>query len=88
VFTQHMPEHFTRSFAARLDRVGVVRVHEAAHGQPLLPGHALLAPGGQHLSVKRAGDQLIAQLSGEIAELDPWLRRSADSRHRSRCCWA
>jgi two-component system chemotaxis response regulator CheB len=65
VITQHMPEHFTRSFAARLDRVGVVRVHEAAHGQPLLPGHALLAPGGQHLSVKRAGDQLIAQLSGD-----------------------
>ena len=65
VIAQHMPEHFTRSFAARLDRVGVVRVHEAAHGQPLLPGHALLAPGGQHLTVKRVGDQLVAQLSGE-----------------------
>ena len=65
VIAQHMPEHFTRSFAARLDRVGVVRVNEAAHGQPLLPGHALLAPGGQHLTVKRVGDQLVAQLSGE-----------------------
>lgn len=65
VIAQHMPEHFTRSFAARLDRLGVLRVHEAAHGQPLLPGTALLAPGGQHLTVKRVGDQLLAQLSGE-----------------------
>lgn len=56
VITQHMPPNFTRSFAARLDRMVAPKVAEAWHGAPLLAGHVYLAPGGDmHLEV--AGSQ-------------------------------
>ncbi|MEG3091497.1 protein-glutamate methylesterase/protein-glutamine glutaminase [Sphingomonas sp. PB1R3] len=48
VIVQHMPATFTTSFAARLDRLSQPTVAEARHGQPLLPGHVYLAPGGTH----------------------------------------
>lgn len=55
VITQHMPPTFTASFAARLDKLCAISVHEARNGQPLLPGHAYIAPGGLHLEVARQG---------------------------------
>ncbi len=51
----HMPEGFTKSFAARLDRCCAVRVSEAKNGDRVMPGHVLLAPGNFHLSVARSG---------------------------------
>jgi two-component system chemotaxis response regulator CheB len=52
VVTQHMPATFTKSFAARLDRASAATVTEAADGDPLLPGHIYIAPGGDaHLEV-------------------------------------
>lgn len=54
VITQHMPGTFTRSFAARLDKLSAASVKEAEDGDPLLPGHVYLAPGGAfHLEVAR-----------------------------------
>jgi two-component system chemotaxis response regulator CheB len=50
---QHMPPGFTRSLALRLNSGGKLTVHEAAHGDRLLAGHAYLAPGGFHLRVRR-----------------------------------
>lgn len=55
VIVQHMPPGFTRSFAARLDASCRIRVHEARDGDRILPGHALLAPGGLHMAVRRSG---------------------------------
>lgn len=56
VVTQHMPETFTRSFAARLNRVCAAEVSEAADGAPLLPGRIYLAPGGPaHLQIAGSG---------------------------------
>jgi two-component system chemotaxis response regulator CheB len=52
---QHMPEKFTASFAERLDRLSEIRVKEAATGDRVLPGTALIAPGGHHLIIKRSG---------------------------------
>lgn len=52
---QHMPANFTRSFAERLDRICQIRVHEARDGDRILPGHALLAPGGLQMAVIRSG---------------------------------
>ncbi len=48
VITQHMPATFTRSFAARLDKVAAATVTEAVDGAPLKTGHIYLAPGGSH----------------------------------------
>ncbi|XVU28874.1 protein-glutamate methylesterase/protein-glutamine glutaminase [Actinoplanes sp. CA-054009] len=53
VVVQHMPEKFTAAFAARLDTMCRVRVREATDGEPVLPGHVLVAPGGRHLEVLR-----------------------------------
>lgn len=56
VITQHMPEHFTTSFAARLDRLCAPKVTEATDGAPLLAGQIYLAPGGgAHLEVGGLG---------------------------------
>jgi two-component system chemotaxis response regulator CheB len=55
VIVQHMPEAFTRQFAERLDAACRIRVHEAKDGDRILPGHALLAPGGHHMAVARRG---------------------------------
>lgn len=52
---QHMPERFTASFADRLNRLSVIEVKEAANGDRILPGRALIAPGGKHMMVKRSG---------------------------------
>lgn len=53
VITQHMPPGFTASFAARLDSLSRLHVKEAVDGEPVLQGHAYIAPGGRHLSVAR-----------------------------------
>ena len=62
---QHMPENFTRMFAERLNGLCSITVKEAEHNDPILPGHAYIAPGGKHLWVKREGAQLLAKLSTE-----------------------
>jgi two-component system chemotaxis response regulator CheB len=55
VIVQHMPEAFTHQFAARLDSLCKIRVKEAQDGDRILPGHALLAPGGHHMTAVRKG---------------------------------
>lgn len=52
---QHMPVGFTASLAARLDRVGTMRVREAADGDVLEPGLAYIAPGGIHMKISSDG---------------------------------
>lgn len=55
VIVQHMPEHFTRSFAERLDSLSTISIKEAEDGDRIIPGHALLAPGNKHLLLYRSG---------------------------------
>lgn len=57
VIVQHMPEKFTASFAQRLDSLCEIRVREAEHNDRVLPGQALIAPGGRHMLIKRSGAQ-------------------------------
>ncbi len=52
---QHMPEHFTRSFANRLNDLCDIEVKEAENGDTLHPGRALIAPGNYHMLLKRSG---------------------------------
>jgi two-component system chemotaxis response regulator CheB len=65
LIVQHMPENFTRMFAERLNGLCKINVKEAEHNDPILPGHAYIAPGGKHLWVKRDEGQLLAKLSTE-----------------------
>ena len=55
VIVQHMPERFTAAFADRLNRICEIEVREAKSNDRIIPGRALLAPGGKHLAVKRSG---------------------------------
>ena len=51
VVAQHMPPRFTRTFAARLDRTGVVHVSEAKQYERLARGHAYVCPGGRCIEI-------------------------------------
>jgi len=62
VVVQHMPEAFTAAFARRLDTLCRIEVKEAADGDRLLPGRALVAPGNRHLAVRRSGALYFAEL--------------------------
>lgn len=66
IVTQHLPESFTASFAARLDRICAPKIAEATDGQPLMPGHVYLAPGGKkHLEITGIGQFRCKLSSGE-----------------------
>lgn len=55
VIVQHMPEKFTAMFADRLNGLCQIEVREAKHGDRVLPGLALIAPGGRHMQLNRSG---------------------------------
>jgi two-component system chemotaxis response regulator CheB len=55
VIVQHMPENFTAAFAKRLDGLCQIEVKEAADGDRVLTGRALIAPGNKHTLLKRSG---------------------------------
>lgn len=57
VIVQHMPEQFTAAFAQRLNQLCDITVQEAQNGDRVLPGHALIAPGGRHMLLRRSGAQ-------------------------------
>lgn len=63
VIAQHMPEAFTKSFAARLDSLCKITVKEAEGNERILPGHAYIAPGHSHLLLKRSGANYMTELS-------------------------
>lgn len=55
VIVQHMPAHFTSSFAERLDSLCQFQVKEAQDGDRVVPGKVLIAPGGYHMLLQRSG---------------------------------
>lgn len=55
VLIQHMPATFTQAFADRLNSLCKISVKEAADGDLLRPGLALLAPGGKQLMIGKGG---------------------------------
>jgi two-component system chemotaxis response regulator CheB len=63
LITQHMPAGFTKSFAQRLDGLCRISVKQAEHGERILPGHAYIAPGDQHLLLSRRGADFVTVLS-------------------------
>jgi two-component system chemotaxis response regulator CheB len=62
VVVQHMPEMFTAMFAERLDGLCQIEVREARDGDRVIPGRALIAPGGRHMLLKRSGAQYLVEV--------------------------
>ncbi|MGY4827385.1 protein-glutamate methylesterase/protein-glutamine glutaminase [Sphaerotilaceae bacterium SBD11-9] len=62
VIVQHMPEKFTAAFAARLDGLCQITVKEAENNDRVVPGRALIAPGGRHMLLKRSGAQYFVEV--------------------------
>ncbi|MBA5686985.1 protein-glutamate methylesterase/protein-glutamine glutaminase [Rugamonas apoptosis] len=55
VIVQHMPEKFTAMFAQRLNGLCGMEVREARHGDRVLLGRVLIAPGGKHMRLASDG---------------------------------
>jgi len=62
VIVQHMPPAFTGAFAARLNSLSDIEVREAKNNDRVIPGTALIAPGGKHLLLKRSGAQYYVEV--------------------------
>ncbi len=62
VVVQHMPEGFTTAFARRLNELCRMEVKEAADGDRIVAGRALIAPGNHHMLVHRDGAKYIAEV--------------------------
>lgn len=62
VIVQHMPEKFTAAFAARLNSVCQITVKEAQNNDRVIPGRALIAPGGKHMLLRRNGAQYFVEV--------------------------
>jgi two-component system, chemotaxis family, protein-glutamate methylesterase/glutaminase len=59
---QHMPENFTRAFAKRLNSLCEIEVKEAAEGDTMIRGRALIAPGNKHLLIQRSGAKYFVKI--------------------------
>ncbi len=62
VIVQHMPEHFTKSFANRLNDLCKINVKEAEDGDSVLQGRALIAPGNKHTLLRRSGAKYFVEV--------------------------
>ncbi len=66
LIVQHMPAHFTKSLANRLNNLSEITVVEAEQNQLLLPSYAYIAPGDWHMKIKKdSNNRLFIDLSKE-----------------------
>lgn len=62
VIVQHMPAHFTATFAERLNQCCPMQVREARNGDAVVSGVALVAPGDRHMLMARSGARYLVRL--------------------------
>jgi two-component system chemotaxis response regulator CheB len=62
LIVQHMPEHFTRAFAKRLNTLCKFEVKEAEDGELVSPNKVLIAPGNRHMILKRSGARYYVEI--------------------------
>lgn len=62
VIVQHMPERFTGMLAQRLNEFCQIAVREASNGDRVVPGQALIAPGGKHMMLRRSGTHYLVDV--------------------------
>jgi two-component system chemotaxis response regulator CheB len=66
IIVQHMPEHFTRSFAEHLNRTCEIEVKEAEDNDTVSPGRAIIARGNKHMVLRRSGSRYyVSVIDGE-----------------------
>jgi len=86
---QHLPQGMTRYFAESLGRKCTYRVVEATDGEAVEPRTAYVAPGGQHMVLRRQGDRVSIALNDQPPEngcrpsVDVFFRSVADTYPRS-----
>jgi two-component system chemotaxis response regulator CheB len=74
VIVQHMPEHFTTSFAQRLNDTCLLEVSEAKDGDIVTPGRVFVAPGNKHMLIRKFGTQYHIEV-----KIGPLIRRHRPS---------
>ena len=62
VIVQHMPEKFTNAFARRLDSLCAMSIKEAETGDQVVQGRVLIAPGNQHMALRRTGSRYTVEI--------------------------
>ncbi len=62
VIVQHIPEHFSKSFALRLNDICDMEVLEAVDGESVTPGKVLIAPGHSHMLLRRSGARYFVEV--------------------------
>lgn len=72
----HMPVGYTKAYAEKLAELCQVRVVEVSQGEEIVPGTAYLAAAGRHLTFKRRGGGVFADLV--LRPLDTPHRPSVD----------
>ncbi|MGB7325399.1 MAG: chemotaxis-specific protein-glutamate methyltransferase CheB, partial [Rubripirellula sp.] len=83
VIVQHIPEHFSRSFANRLNEICKMEVIEAIDGESVTPGKVLIAPGNAHMLLRRSGARYYVEIksgpavSGHCPSVDVLFRSVA-----------
>jgi two-component system, chemotaxis family, protein-glutamate methylesterase/glutaminase len=84
VVVQHIPPVFSNAFANRLNDLCRIQVKEAADGDRLTPGLALVAPGNFHMTVQKRGGEY--RVSIEDGPRVCYQRPSADVLFESVAC--
>jgi two-component system chemotaxis response regulator CheB len=85
VIVQHMPPMFTAAFAERLNGLCRIEVLEARNNDRVMPGCALIAPGGKHMLLKRSGAQYYVEVKAgppvnrHCPSVDVLFRSAADA---------
>ncbi|HEX9664478.1 MAG TPA: chemotaxis response regulator protein-glutamate methylesterase [Patescibacteria group bacterium] len=73
LIVQHMPEHFTESFARRLAAMSNLQVREAANNDVIKTSLAFVARGGYHMIIKkRTAGQNIERLINLTQAIPEW----------------
>jgi len=68
VISQHMPSGFTKAFADRLGRMGLLASKEAEDNDPVEKGKIYIAPGGKNLLVARQEGRVITRVEEKTGE--------------------
>lgn len=64
VIAQHIPRAFSAAFAKRMNTISSMIVSQAEHGQKIEAGHVYIAPGDQHLIIRRKNGNYFCELDG------------------------